>query len=72
MRFDGDQDSGRISPAVVILIILGVAIIGFIWWMNKSGAGGAPEPAKLPTRSNTQPYIPPQQVPEEKRLPQGR
>ena len=46
MSYD-DSDSWRISPTALTLIIIIAALIGWVWWMNSYGAGGAPQPAKM-------------------------
>ncbi len=45
MGYD-DSDSRRISPAALLLVIIGAAIIGWMWWMNHAGAGGPSQPVK--------------------------
>jgi hypothetical protein len=45
MSYD-DSDSRRISPVALLLVIIGAALIGWMWYMNRNGAGGAPQPAK--------------------------
>ena len=45
MSYD-DSDSRRISPAALLLVVIGAALIGWMWYMNRAGAGGPPQPAK--------------------------
>lgn len=60
MSFDRDSSSREVSPAAVILVVIGLVIVGVMWWVNSFGAGGAPQPTKLENRSPTRPFITPQ------------
>ncbi|MDT4968695.1 MAG: hypothetical protein QOJ64_3432 [Acidobacteriota bacterium] len=59
-----DDDSPRISPAAIAIVLIAV-IIGALWWMNKYGAGGPSQADTTPSPPAGRPLITPQRLTNE-------
>lgn len=64
MYSDENESSGVISIRAIALVLI-VGIVGVLWWMNTYGAGGAPQPSKLPVPPKAQPVFKPQTLTQE-------